>query len=305
MKTKILFATIGIIIIAILITGGYALRKSHPGTDAPVTVFDPLNAAYVIDGSSVALIDGNAEQEAAPGSAETITTRIFGQPVFGNIGGRRDAAVILVQDTGGSGTFYYAAAAQGTTTGTQGTNAIFLGDRIAPDTIQIENDMVIVNYADREPGEPMSAAPTVGISKYLVLAGNALYDIPIADAYPLYAGLTWGDKKAATVNPGEQNVPHAVVGIEVSSESVTDITDLSAVSMPFDSYYKKKLAALGWTEDQTLAAGGPGAEITGYRKGENYIILSYASVFKNVGPNVPETCPCDMTFGVFAGSTEK
>jgi hypothetical protein len=57
--------------------------------------------------------------------------------------------------------------------------------------------------------------------------------------------------------------------------------------------------------DNALAAGAPGADIVGYKKGNNYIILEYASVFKNNGGgNSPETCPCDLTFSVFAGTME-
>jgi hypothetical protein len=107
------------------------------------------------------------------------------------------------------------------------------------------------------------------------------------------------------MKPGDINVTSTLVGIKIESQPITNITDLSAKSSPFDAYYKKKLAAAGWKEDNDLAAGGPGAEITGYRKDNDYIILKYTSVFHNMPTDSPETCPCDMTFSIFAGTILK
>jgi len=187
--------------------------------------------------------------------------------------------------------------------GTAGTNAILLGDRIAPDTTQIANGIVTVNYADRKPTDPMSTPPSIGVSKYLVMTGKTLYDTP-TDIYPLPSGITWNAGQAATVSPSDENVPAPLGGIKITSQPVTNITDLAMASTPFENYYKIKLVSAGWTVDNSLAAGGPGADIVGYKKGNNYIILEYASVFKNNGGgNSPEICPCDVTFSIFTGTT--
>jgi hypothetical protein len=301
-----------VIVIACAIVGGYFFGTSHPATPVAIApqsasrTLDPLNTTYIIDGIPVTLVDGKSAQSAAPGSAETITTQLFGAPVLGDVNGDgvNDAAVILVQTGAGSGTFYYAAVAVATSTGTVGTNAVLLGDRIAPDTTQIANGIVTVNYADRKPTDPMSTPPSVGVSKYLVVAGTVLYDTPI-DIYPLPSGIAWNAARAATVLPGDENVPAPLAGIKIVSQPITNITDLATPSTPFESYYKAKLTAAGWTVDNALAAGAPGADIVGYKKGNNYIILEYASVFKNNGGgNSPETCPCDLTFSVFAGTME-
>jgi hypothetical protein len=297
-----------------------AVINTTPSSTA--AVFDPMNATYTIDGTPVALVNGSSSVAAAPGSAEMVTTKIFGQPTVGDINsdGKNDAAVILVRTGAGSGTFYYVVVAMNgdgnNSNSALGTNAILLGDRIAPDTMQIANGIVTVNYADRAAGEPMSTAPSVGVSKYLVVidgAANAssaatLYDVPIASAYPLASGITWGDMQFATttISAGTQNAQGAqnvLAGIKIMSQPILNITNLSAPSLPFENYYQKKLTAAGWTVDNAIAAGGPGAEITGYKKGSDYIILRYSSVFKNDGGGVaPESCPCDMTFSIFAGT---
>jgi hypothetical protein len=314
MNKKSLYIVVGIAVVACAIAGAYLFIKfqtthsvaSPAQPFSKTALLDPLNATYLIDGSPITLTNGKAEQASAPGSSETTVTRIFGTPVLGDMNGDgvNDAAVIITEDGGGSGTFYYAAVTLGgTSNGTAGTNAILLGDRISPDTMQIANGILTVNYADRKPGDPMSTMPSVGVSKYLVIAGKTLYDAPI-DIYPLPSGITWNEMRAATVAPGDENVPGMLAGIKITSQPITNITDLSAPSAPFEKYYKAKLVAAGWTEDNSMAAGGPGAEIVGYKKGNDYIILEYASIFKNKGDNSPETCPCDMTFSIFAGTLE-
>jgi hypothetical protein len=137
---------------------------------------DPLQASYRIERQEVCLIDGQAETKAAPGSATKIKTSVFGQPVFGDLNedGNEDAALLLVHQPGGSGTFYYVAAALNTSDGFRGTNAVLLGDRIAPQTIEIRDGVVIANYADRQPEESMAVPPSVGISKYLVIKAGEL-----------------------------------------------------------------------------------------------------------------------------------
>lgn len=68
-------------------------------------------------------------------------------------------------------------AALQTETGYQGTNAVFLGDRIAPQSILIQNGQVVVNYADRKPGEPFTTAPSVGITKTLKVDNGMLAEV--------------------------------------------------------------------------------------------------------------------------------
>jgi hypothetical protein len=85
-----------------------------------------------------------------------------------------DAAFILTQDTDGSGTFFYIVAARNTSSGAVGTHAVFLGDRIAPQGVEIRDGHILANYVDRNPGEPMTTAPSVGKSMYLELDGDVL-----------------------------------------------------------------------------------------------------------------------------------
>lgn len=138
----------------------------------------PDQACYVIEKQEVCLINGRIEVAAAPGSATKIKTSIFGRPVYGDLDGNgdNDAVMLLVQNSGGSGTFYYVAAAINMNDTFAGTNAICLGDRIAPQNIEIRDEVIIANYADRKLGEPMTASPTIGRSKYLMLKEHMLIE---------------------------------------------------------------------------------------------------------------------------------
>ena len=100
-------------------------------------------------------------------------------PVFGDLDddGDEDAALILVYDPGGSGTFYYIAATLNENGVYRGTNAVLLGDRVAPHDVAIRNGVVVANYADRRPEELMAALPSIGKSKYLTLNGAILVEI--------------------------------------------------------------------------------------------------------------------------------
>jgi heat shock protein HslJ len=133
---------------------------------------DPKNATYRIEGSLVTLVNGVSIATSAPGSATHVTTRYFGNEVVHDLNGdgRPDTAFILTQDTGSSGTFYYAVAALNTLSGYVGSQGLLLGDRIAPQaTTMGTGTIVIFTYAERKPGESFATPPSVGKSMWLKL----------------------------------------------------------------------------------------------------------------------------------------
>lgn len=172
MNKKIFLA---IAIIAILVAG-YFVYKNSSKEEVPATVSDYKNATYVIEGENVTLKDGIAETEIAPGSASKIVTRYFGNELKTDLNsdGREDVVFILTQTSGGSGTFFYAVAALNTKNGYIGSDGYLLGDRISPQTTELSpnpghKNVIVVNYADRKPDEPMTTEPSVGKSAYLKL----------------------------------------------------------------------------------------------------------------------------------------
>lgn len=171
--------TVPVIFVALVIALIFFVSKSTPEkqADAIPSGADPANTTYLIEGERVLLTEGVFEASAAPDSSSTIRTIIFGQPVIGDLDGDgdQDMALVLQRDMGGSGLFYYLTVAlQNPDTTAQGTNALFLGDRIAPQTIEIRDGMIIFNYAQRKPDEPMTAQPSVGVSFYAGIENSEL-----------------------------------------------------------------------------------------------------------------------------------
>jgi hypothetical protein len=105
---------------------------------------------------------------------EQVTLQYFGNKATYDFDGdgRLDTVAIFTQNTGGSGTFYYVAATLNTAQGYVGSQAFFLGDRIAPQTTEISQSpaapgVVIVNFADRKPSESFVTPPSVGKTVWL------------------------------------------------------------------------------------------------------------------------------------------
>ena len=152
MNNKILLGVAAVIVIVAAI---FVLKGS---TEQGAT--DHKNATYIISGQEVRLKDG-----------VTYGTGYFGNEVVKDLNGdgRKDVAFILFNTGWGSGTFYYVVAALNTEKGYVGSEGFLLGDRIAPQTTEIRDGVLIVNYAERGPNEPMTARPSFGKSAYLKL----------------------------------------------------------------------------------------------------------------------------------------
>ena len=175
-KKKNILIIVGVVIIVLI--GIFCLCcKSQ---ESPSLVHnDYKNISYEIEGQNILLKNGIAETEIAPGSASKSITRYFGNEVFADLNqdGLNDVAFLITEDNGGSGTFYYIVAAIKTFDGYLGTNAILIGDRIAPQTIEFKDGKIIVNYADRKLDEPMTTQPSIGVSRYFKINGEKLEEI--------------------------------------------------------------------------------------------------------------------------------
>ena len=199
MKKMALWVGLVVIVVAV----GLVWMVNVKGKGVVMNTADsPQNATYTIEGSKVTLTNGKAEVIAAPGSSAKEEISLFGQPTVGDLNGDgvNDAAVILVDATSGTGTFYYVSGALNVNGKYVGLNAQLLGDRVAPQTVEIKDGVIIANFADRNPGEPMSTEPSLGVSKYLALQNGAL----VVTAQPFEVNFT---ETGTVVNKGSVSVP--------------------------------------------------------------------------------------------------
>ncbi len=143
----------------------------HEAEQTPVVVSAPGSIAYTIEGVEYLLTNGTFSAPAAPGSASMMTVTLFGEPTYGDLDadGDEDAAVLLTYSADGSGTFFYAAIARKAGDVYESTNTLLLGDRIAPQTVEIHDGRAVYNYAVRMESEPMTTPPSIGKSLWIHL----------------------------------------------------------------------------------------------------------------------------------------
>jgi len=170
-----------VIIVAVALFVLFAALNSYIYNEKQAVVgSDYKNAEYIIAGERVKLVDGSAETQVENSSAKVVT-KYFGNEIETDLNddGRDDVVFLMTQETGGSGVFYYVVAALNTEDGYVGSQALYLGDRIAPQTTEFSQNprhknVIVVNYADRAQSESFDVVPSVGKSIYLKLDPAAL-----------------------------------------------------------------------------------------------------------------------------------
>lgn len=140
------------------------------------------NAEYPVEGTSTGkaqLKDGLFEESLSPGSATTTRIRLGKEQAFGDVNGdgAEDAAVTLVVDPGGSGTFTYLALVINEKGTAKPVASILLGDRIIVNSLTIQSGTVVVTMLTRKPDESMSAEPTREVIRTFKLRGDKLVEV--------------------------------------------------------------------------------------------------------------------------------
>lgn len=129
---------------------------------------DPSNSTFIFDDSKVTLSNGRGEEKSEdeiPFETILLKERASGDL---NMDDKNDTVVLLTRSGGGSGTFIYIAAYVSGPISYKGTNAVFIGDRISPRLVTIEDGVATMKYLDRRDDEPFAAEPTVPVSKQFV-----------------------------------------------------------------------------------------------------------------------------------------
>ncbi len=178
MNKKSIFIS-GIAVLAVVVGGAifysYSIStadkdmEKEPVVSDPLARADPKNISYNVAGESITLVDGKYERAITPETQARKTISIFGEPTTGDVDadGDLDAAMYLTHNEGGSGTFYYLVLAINTNGVYTGTNAMLLGDRIAPQNIDFVEGRFVANYSERNAGEPFTTPPSRGKSLWV------------------------------------------------------------------------------------------------------------------------------------------
>jgi|GEM_PF-1512415 len=159
---------ISLLVTVAVLAGGFFWLNTYIYDQKQGGVEDPKDVTFTIDGQTLT--------RTSPG------VTYFGNEAKGDLNDDTvpDIAFLITYAGGGSGTFYYVVVALQNAAGRyNGSNAVLLGDRVAPQTSEVRNGILIVNYADRKPGEPFTSQPSVGVSKYIIFDGVDLIAIPV------------------------------------------------------------------------------------------------------------------------------
>jgi hypothetical protein len=134
-----------------------------------------------------------------------------------------DAILILLHDPGGSGTFYYLAIAENRNGHYRGTNAVLLGDRIAPMDIRIRSGVVIARFANRRSQEPMSTAPLVAEKVYLAFVEGKLKALkPLSQDEQLLPGRVTIGHEVRSFRPCSHNADYWLSGDSPALEEIME-----------------------------------------------------------------------------------
>ncbi|HEU5287044.1 MAG TPA: hypothetical protein VFV20_01450, partial [Candidatus Limnocylindria bacterium] len=160
---------------AVFATGCGQTGGAASGGAVTAAAPDPANATFTIEKDTITLTNGRSERPSAPGSSSSAMTTLD-QRTSGDVDGdgRADSVVILVNQPGGSGTFYYVGVLLNASGGTSATPALLLGDRVKVNDVRIDGKTIVVELLDRAPGQPMIASPSVSVTKRFSVDGGAL-----------------------------------------------------------------------------------------------------------------------------------
>ena len=166
MKTKYVFLSVASLILAACGSSTEASSQDNQ-TDSSQPVAqaaqDPANAGYYIDGILYTLVNGELEQPIEESTAVN-KFKLLEFKATGDLNkdGADDVAVVLTNDAGGTGTFYYLSIF---TSGTPVVeNTYNFGDRVVVKDLTFTDGKFQVTYLDRSPDQDMASEPSFEIT---------------------------------------------------------------------------------------------------------------------------------------------
>lgn len=153
------------------------LDSSESSTIDPINV---KNETYSIGDRSIALEAGVNQTSGIGTTTASTKTVLLNDPAFTDIDGdgKEDAVVILKDETGGSGVFYYAAVVLSNNGTSKVSNSVLLGDRIRVKAISVLSGVISIDILDR--ADTDSFATPASIEKTIILSidGGVLTETP-------------------------------------------------------------------------------------------------------------------------------
>jgi heat shock protein HslJ len=118
-------------------------------------------------------MQGEYREPALSGSARGTVVKLTNMCAIGRVDGRDAAAVILVTDPGGSGTFYDLALLRKREDGWINVDTVPLGDRIRVHAVGMKDHEIFIRMSTHRPGDPL-CCPTEEVSRRFALQADRL-----------------------------------------------------------------------------------------------------------------------------------
>jgi hypothetical protein len=200
----------------VLVTGCSETATDEPPTGgsetiAPLTVETLKNAAYRdIYAEVVQLADGLYEGEPfVEGGASRPTVTFTDAYAFGDLNGDGvdDAAVVLVESSGGSGSFYYLSVILDQGGKPENVATQLIGDRAQVQSVSVDGAEITVNAVAHGPDDPM-CCPTQEVTLTYRFAGEQLVKVSeeTAAAEADIIDITWQWTELIETEPASQSV---------------------------------------------------------------------------------------------------
>ena len=189
------------------------------------------NAEYLSEfaaSGKAQLNNGIYREKRTPESATELVITLLDVYAFGDLNGDgiNDAAVVLVADPGGSGTFLHLAVVFEENEMPRHVATEFLGDRVKVKSVSIKAGEIAVEMIKHDPNDPM-CCPTLGVAQKYALQGDALVQLPAttpSSSAPETSGekgllnKQWVLQSSGVSTSEERPIPNTNISLEFTSE---------------------------------------------------------------------------------------
>ncbi|MGD9075169.1 MAG: META domain-containing protein [Desulfobacteraceae bacterium] len=158
--------------------GSWLLSRADSGPLKPITIHALKNAEYKSEFSlngRIRLFNGIYRGKIVPDSATELSVILSDQVAFGDLNGdgADDAAVVLITDPGGSGTFRHLGVVINEKGSPQHVASQLLGDRVRVKFLSVNSGEIVVQMMTHGPNDPM-CCPTFQVMRNYVLQEGKL-----------------------------------------------------------------------------------------------------------------------------------
>ena len=165
----------------LLFVGFILLLEACQTANRPLTIQDLKRGEYKSEWSAkgkIRLDDGIYREKVVPESATELVIKLSDKMALGDLNGdgAEDAAVVLISDPGGSGTFYDLAAVINRKGKPLYAASVFLGDRVKVEDVSIRFGKIVVKMVIHQRTDPR-CCPSLKVEQEYVLQGDVLAEL--------------------------------------------------------------------------------------------------------------------------------